>query len=86
MVKAILPDLIVSNARHADRILSNVAGIRSTDLEVTEEEGGMLFFSTLDKSPPPTFCVDPPETLELLSLQGQSVQGMKKNRTIYAQL
>jgi len=66
MVSTILPNLLVSNERHADRMLSNTASVRSTDLEVTEEEGEM-HVSALDKSPPPTLCVDPPETLELLS-------------------
>lgn len=53
MVRAILPDPLVSNARHVDRILSNVAYIRSTDLEVTEEEGGMLVFFDPRQIPSP---------------------------------
>jgi hypothetical protein len=61
-----LAKLLVSNERHAERILSSAASVRSSDWEVTEKEGEMLV-SILDKSPPPTLCVDPPETLELLS-------------------
>ena len=84
MVSTILPNLLVSNERYADRISSSAASVRNTDLEVKEE--GEMLVSTLDKSPPPTLCVDPPETLELLSLQGQSVPGCENDRMIYAQL
>lgn len=76
MVSTILPNLLISNERRAERILSSAASVRSSDWEVTKKEGE-IFVSILDKSPPPTLCVDPPETLELLSLQGQSVNGVK---------
>jgi len=48
----LLPNLL------ADKILSSAATVRSADLE-----GGR----NLDKSPPSTLGVDPPEPLDLLS-------------------
>jgi len=62
MVSTILP-ILLANERYADRISSSVASVRNTDLGETEK----WEISTLDKSPPPALCVDPPETLELLS-------------------
>jgi hypothetical protein len=50
---------------NADKILSSAATVRSADFETTSKEGEKLV-STLDKSPPSTLGVDPPEPLNLL--------------------